>query len=145
MSLINELINSIETSRGENIVDLFKEYLEKQNSNILNPNYDLIETNTHLIILLEIPGVLNKSINIFFNGCILNVSGSKNPINDLSGFNIEKEEIIKKSIIDGDFNKEIKLPIYVTDKENVKLVNELGILKIIIKKNNDSSFNMIIN
>ena len=31
MSLINELINSIETSRGENIVDLFKEYLEKQN------------------------------------------------------------------------------------------------------------------
>ena len=73
------------------------------------------------------------------------MSGIKTPINDLSGFNIKKEDIIRKSIIDGDFNKKIKLPIYVTNKENVKLVNELGILKIIIKKNNDSAFNMIIN
>ena len=90
------------------------------------PPIDIVDTNNNLYVYVELPGVVENSITIdFFNNKF-----------DISGEKIKKYTIpsYKYEIIYGKFNRQITLPISVTNKENVDVKYDNGVLTVMIDK-----------
>jgi len=98
---------------------------------------DVIDRKDNLYIYVDIPGVLASSVNIDFYNNNISISGEK-----IKKYN---EVPFKKEIIYGQFNRKIVLPISVTNKENVIVSYNNGVLIITIDKQKESQNKFRIN
>ena len=99
--------------------------------NVWNPYVDIVDLKDYVNVYVEIPGVIEESIDIGFFNNKLTISGEK--------INSYIKEPLRREIPYGKFNREIVLPISVTSQENVSVCYISGILKISINKLKESS------
>ena len=129
MSSFQELLlnglNSIKIDDGD-IKGMINQAINSGHSKFWNPLVDIIDTDTILFLYVEIPGVNTESINISVYNNKLNIAGEK--LKKYTG------ELYKNEIGQGKFDRQIILPISVTNKKNISLTYEDGILTIKIDK-----------
>lgn len=101
-----------------------------------HPPVDIIDTQNNIYVYMELPGINENSISIDFFNNKLAISGEK----------IKKHSthIYKHEIVYGKFNRELTLPINVTNQKNVTINYENGILTLTIdkKKEEQNKFSM---
>jgi HSP20 family molecular chaperone IbpA len=91
-----------------------------------HPSVDIVDTVDNLYVYMEIPGVKNDSIRVDFFNNRLSISGEK-----IKKYSTPAE---KNEIVYGKFNRKIRIPICVTNKNNVNTTYSNGVLNIIIDK-----------
>lgn len=98
-----------------------------------SPSVDIMENNEEIVIIAEIPGVSEDSMDIQVTDGILTMKGEKK-------FPIEKQSDnyyrLERSY--GKFNRSFAIPAAV-DQTNVKASLKDGVLKILLKKKGDNS------
>ncbi|MBQ3033575.1 MAG: Hsp20/alpha crystallin family protein [Deferribacterales bacterium] len=98
-----------------------------------SPSVDIMENNEEIVIIAEIPGVSEDSMDIQVAEGILTMKGEKK-------FPIEKQSDnyyrLERSF--GKFNRSFAIPAAV-DQTNVKASLKDGVLKILLKKKPDNS------
>jgi HSP20 family protein len=123
MNYLIEGINNIENGTETNF---FSTILNQDRNYIYKPPIDLVETDTHIKINMDIPGVKKNTIDVnFFNNKIEVTGEREKPYS---------EESSKCEIFYGKFNRKITLPISVTNKNSVKINCNNGVLEIEINK-----------
>ena len=128
MTVINELVNSVLDSKNAfEIIDI----LVKKCTNEVSLSTDIYETTTQIIVLIDIPGIESKDIDIEFCNNLINIKGVRKK--DI------KETASKSEICYGKFCKKITLPLSITKKNSVSTNFKNGVLKIIIDKLNEST------
>lgn len=90
------------------------------------PPVDIIDTSTHLSVLIELAGVSQESISIDFFNNKLTVSGER--------IKTYKTPFFKNEIIYGNFKRTIILPVSVTNQKNVIVSYDKGMLSLFIDK-----------
>jgi HSP20 family protein len=93
------------------------------------PPVDIVDTKNNLYVYVELPGVVENSISIDFFNNKLSISGEK--IKRYSA------PVSKREIVYGKFDRQIVLPISVTNQANVDVKYENGILILLIDKNKE--------
>jgi HSP20 family molecular chaperone IbpA len=91
-----------------------------------HPSVDIVDTVNNLYIYMELPGVKNDSICVDFFNNRLSISGEK-----IKKYSTPAE---KNEIVYGKFNRKIRIPICVTNKNNVNTTYSSGVLRIVIDK-----------
>ena len=117
--------------------ELLRYGLSSENQ-LWNPAIDLMESVNNILLNIYIPGVSKDSINISFMANYIVISGRHEAPN-------YQDNIINNhphEIIYGNFERRIKLPIIVNDKENVTITLSNGVLSVIINK--DIDYNTLI-
>jgi HSP20 family molecular chaperone IbpA len=117
--------------------ELLRYGLSSENQ-LWNPAIDLMESVNNILLNIYIPGVSKDSINISFMANYIVISGRREAPN-------YQDNIINNhphEIIYGNFERRIKLPIIVNDKENVTITLSNGVLSVIINK--DIDYNTLI-
>jgi HSP20 family molecular chaperone IbpA len=94
-----------------------------------HPSIDIVDTNNNLYVYIELPGVIESSIDVDFFNNKLAISGEK-----LKRYTVAS---YKNEIVYGKFNRQITLPISVTNKDNVIVKYDNGVLTIIIDKSKE--------
>ena len=100
--------------------------------------YDLLENDTFIKIYIEIPGVSPKTLSVDFFNNKMKVVGEKIPY-------VQEDFHVKtQSIRQDDIDLNIELPMAITDRKNVRVSVDKGILCISIDKNAeaDNKFSM---
>jgi HSP20 family protein len=92
------------------------------------PTLDLSETDTHVIVKAEIPGVDPKAIDITLAGNLLTIAGKKEESSERKG-----ESYFHSERRFGSFRRSIQLPAYV-DSEKVSADHAHGVLTIQLEK-----------
>lgn len=90
------------------------------------PSIDIIDTKNNLYVYAELPGVTENSIGVDFFNNELAISGEK-----LKRYTAPSH---KNEIVYGKFNRKITLPISVTNRDNVTVKYDNGVLTLIIDK-----------
>ncbi len=93
---------------------------------VLNPYIDIVDTKKNLHIYMEIPGVSESSIIVDFFNNKLSISGEKTKCYSIPA--------TKNEISYGKFIRCITLPISVTNKDNVNVKYNNGVLAVTINK-----------
>ncbi len=96
--------------------------------NTWGPTLDLSETDKHVIVKAEIPGVDPKAIDITMAGNLLTISGKKEESSEQNG-----ESYFHSERRFGSFRRSIQLPAYV-DSEKVSADHANGVLTIQLEK-----------
>lgn len=107
------------------------------NTKSLFPFIDIYDSKDDLTIYVELPG-FHTNIKISFLNNKLTISGTKNYIKATTN------NIIKNELSYGNYSRDIILPIYIINKNNVSTKYEKGVLCIKINKNNEQSNKFII-
>ena len=129
------------TSRTSNSMDLLNGFLPPELRNavlgILGTNgqprrraeiaYTLIQSHNRIDIHMEMPGFSKDSVDIDFYNNKLIISGHKP-----SPVLLDDEKIVKTTVKHGLFRESVTLPVSVTNRENVTVKYENGILRIVI-------------
>lgn len=92
----------------------------------LQPDIDVLDTETNLYVYIELPGVTESSIKVDFYNKKVSISGEK-----LKRYT---EVPLKKEIVYGKFHRNIILPIGITKQENVSASYKNGVLLLTIDK-----------
>jgi HSP20 family protein len=92
------------------------------------PATDVVETENEIVIIVEVPGMNGRDIDVVTDGKILKVSGTRKNITPQ-----ERKQFHKLEIQVGPFERIIELPIPV-DHSNVSAQYEKGILNIRLRK-----------
>ena len=135
MSALQQLVcNGISLMEGNNTSNVsgaLSEFLQTQGLNmneIWQPAVDIIQNSDTITLYINIPGVKNDSINVdFFNNKVIVTGERKKPFSD-------RTTIVKNEIIYGKFERQIIIPISVTNRDNVKISSKNGVLIIFIDK-----------
>jgi|TARA_B100000497_G_C7594310_1_gene357313 HSP20 family protein len=135
--IIQNGIALLESNLNTSFSGQLSEILREQGINlpgIWNPSVDIINTESKLYVYANIPGVDSNTIDVDFYNNMINIKGER-LIPEIA------EEIInrKQEIIYGKFERKIIIPMSVTNRESVKILFEVGVLKIIVDKNLESS------
>ena len=98
-----------------------------------NPAIDLMDSVNSILLVIYIPGVNKESLNISFMANYIIVSGRRDfpdypPLQD-NVLNNRTQEIIY-----GNFERRVKLPIIVNNRENVNITLNNGVLNVNINK-----------
>ncbi len=93
---------------------------------VLNPYIDIVDTKKTLYVYMDIPGVSENSIVVDFYNNKLSISGEK--------IKCYSTPTIKNEISYGKFIRCITLPISVTNKDNVNVKYNNGVLTVTINK-----------
>lgn len=120
-----------------NLGELLRYGLSSENQ-LWTPAIDLVESVNDILLNIYIPGVSKDSLNISFMANYIVISGRREVLN-------YQDTIINnhsQEIIYGNFERRIKLPIIVNDKENVTITLSNGVLSVIINK--DIDYNTLI-
>ena len=129
--LVSNGIALMEGQQSSNVSGALSEFLQSQGLNmneIWQPSGDVVENSTTIAVYINIPGVKNDSIDVdFFNNRIIVKGERKRPYTD-------RMTIVKNEIIYGKFERQIIIPISVTNRDNVKINSKNGVLAIIIDK-----------
>jgi HSP20 family protein len=92
------------------------------------PSLDMSETDKHVIIRAEMPGVDPKDINLTISGNVLTLSGEKKEVSQRKS---ESWHHTERSF--GSFRRSMQLPTYV-DAEKVSAEHAHGVLTIQLEK-----------
>lgn len=129
--LVSNGIALMEGNQSTNVSGALSEFLQSQGVNlndIWQPAVDIVENNTNVCVYINIPGVKNDTIDVdFFNNRIVVTGERKRPFS-------ERMSIVKNEIIYGRFERQIIIPISVTNRENVKISSKGGVLVITIDR-----------
>lgn len=119
------------TQSSANVTGALSEFLQSQGVNlneIWQPAVDVVENANNVSVYINIPGVKNDTIDVdFFNNRIIVTGERKRPY-------AERMSVVKNEIIYGRFERQIIIPISVTNQENVKITSRGGVLVITIDK-----------
>lgn len=136
MSTLQEIvingIGAMEDTPNANLSNIFTNFLRQQGLNpeqLWKPLVDMVDNDDHIIMYIDIPGVIPDTLDVDFYNNKLKISGSRE-----KPYNVEP---LKKEIMYGNFTKEITLPISVTNKESVSVSAINGVLSIAIDKSNE--------
>ena len=104
-----------------------------------SPPIDIVDTKNNLYVYAELPGVVENSISIDIFNNKLSISGEK--------IRRYTAPVSKCEIVYGKFDRQIVLPISVTNKDNVDVKYDNGILTLIIdkKKEEQNRFRLGVN
>lgn len=91
-----------------------------------HPPVDIVDTTNNMYVYVELPGVTENSIGVDFFNNKLSISGEK--------VKRYTTPALKNEIVYGRFTRKITLPISVTNKANVHVYYESGVLTLIIDK-----------
>lgn len=94
------------------------------------PMVDLFEDKNYIYIIVDIPGVLQSSIELNFFNNKIEISGERVNKNDGNIGNIIKNEISY-----GKFIREVTIPLSITKRESINYTTDFGVLEIKIDKN----------
>ncbi|NRA73349.1 MAG: Hsp20/alpha crystallin family protein [Rickettsiales bacterium] len=100
--------------------------------NLLTPKSDIMETKNEYKVLMEMPGVEEKDIEVSLDNGILKITGKKDhseETKDATVHTIEREY--------GSFTKMLQLPDNVA-QEKIKANFKNGVLKLVIPKTDES-------
>jgi len=129
--LVSNGIALMEGNQTTNVAGALSEFFQSQGVNLNDfwqPAVDIVQNNVSIIVYINIPGVKNDSIDVdFFNNRII-VSGERKKLFT------ERMSVVKSEIIYGKFERQITIPISVTNQENVKISSRNGVLTITIDK-----------
>ena len=129
--LVSNGIALMEGNQSSNVTGVLSEFLQSQGVNLnefWQPSVDIVQSATTIIVYINIPGVKNDSIDVdFFNNRII-VTGERKKLFS------ERMTVVKSEIIYGRFERQITIPISVTNQENVKISSRNGVLLITIDK-----------
>ena len=105
-----------------------------------HPSVDIIDTKNNIYVYVELPGIHENSISIDFFNNKLSISGEKIKKHTTHSYT----KLCKQEIVYGKFNRELTLPINVTNQKNVTINYENGILTLSIdkKKEEQNRFSM---
>jgi HSP20 family protein len=96
------------------------------------PPADIYETNDEMVVVLELPGVNQKEVEISLVGDTLNVKGERRPPED-----VEKESRHRVERSFGSFFRALVLPSEV-DPDRIKAVYKDGLLEIRLPKREEA-------
>jgi len=107
-------------------IDNFIANSQVNSGRLWKPNIDIIDIKTEYKIFCDLPGIDSNSIDIDVYNNILTINGErkKNYIGS----------VIKTELVYGKFKKDVKLPIAVTNKDNVSVNYIDGVLIVTIDK-----------
>ena len=129
--LVSNGIALMEGNQSSNVSGALSEFLQSQGVNlneIWQPAVDIVENSNVVCVYINIPGVKNDTIDVdFFNNRIVITGERKRPFT-------ERMSVVKNEIIYGKFERQIIIPISVTNQENVKITSKCGVLVITIDK-----------
>ena len=124
---------------NEDVRSVLNQFVQTQDrgSGDWSPCVDVVDTPNNLYIYVDIPGVIDSSINVDFFNNKLSVTGEK-----LKKYSAST---LKNEIIYGKFARNITLPMSVTNKQNVSVKYENGVLLITIDKQQEEQNRFRIN
>lgn len=96
-----------------------------------HPPVDIYETEEHIVLKAELPGIDKKNIEVEINDNILVLKGERK-----FEKNVKEENYHRMERSYGVFQRAFTLP-YVVDKDNIKAKYNHGILEIILQKNRE--------
>ncbi len=108
--------------------DMVSNYLRStglSSNTMWKPVYSLNDTDTTLVIYIDLPGVPVDGVSMTFNNDIIQISGERFA---------PDTQINRGGVPYGKFQQCIKMPINVTNPDSVQTKLELGVLKIVIDK-----------
>ena len=105
---------------------------------VFHPNADIVETDDNVFIYMEVPGVIDSSINVDFFNNKITIGGEKIK-------NYADSEAYKTEIIYGTFTRNLTIPISVTNKQNVCVTCNNGVLTIAIDKKSEEEHKFRVN
>jgi HSP20 family protein len=134
MSSFQQLVSngiSIIEANNSSLSGSVTEFLRTQGINmneIWKPAVDIIQSSSTITLYINIPGVKNDSIDVdFCNNKVIVTGERKKPFSD-------RTTVVKNEIIYGTFERQIIIPISVTNRDNVKITSKNGVLIIVIDK-----------
>ena len=138
MSAFQQLVSNgiaiMEGNQTTNVSGALSEFLQTQGLNmheIWQPAADIVQNSSTITVYINIPGVKNDSIDVdFFNNKVIVTGERKRPFSD-------RYTVIKNEIIYGKFERQIIIPISVTNRDNVKITSKNGVLMIVIDKSSE--------
>jgi HSP20 family molecular chaperone IbpA len=138
MSALQQLVSNgiaiMEGNQTTNVSGALSEFLQTQGLNmneIWQPAADIVQNPSTITVYINIPGVKNDSIDVdFFNNRVIVTGERKRPFSD-------RNIVIKNEIIYGKFERQIIIPISVTNRDNVKITSKNGVLMIVIDKSSE--------
>jgi HSP20 family protein len=133
--LVSNGIALMEGNQQNNVSGVLSDFLQSQGLNMNDfwqPSVDIVETSTTVTVYINVPGIKNNSIDVdFFNNRIIVTGERKKPFSD-------RTTIVKNEIIYGKFERQIIIPISVTNRESVKISSKNGVLIIVIDKEREA-------
>uniref|UniRef100_A0A7C3E2S6 Hsp20/alpha crystallin family protein n=1 Tax=Gracilinema caldarium TaxID=215591 RepID=A0A7C3E2S6_9SPIR len=95
----------------------------------LAPSVDLVETNDGYTLMVDLPGVDKKDINLTVENNVITIEGEKNETKETK----DKKRFFRKETWEGSFRRTISLPVAV-DPDKVKAELKNGVLTVSIGK-----------
>jgi HSP20 family protein len=133
--LVSNGIALMEGNQQNNVSGVLSDFLQSQGLNMNDfwqPSVDIVETSTTVTVYINVPGIKNNSIDVdFFNNRIIVTGERKKPFSD-------RTTIVKSEIIYGKFERQIIIPISVTNRDSVKISSKNGVLIIVIDKEREA-------
>lgn len=133
--LVSNGIALMEGTQQNNVSGVLSDFLQSQGLNMNDfwqPSVDIVETSTTVTVYINVPGIKNNSIDVdFFNNRIIVTGERKKPFSD-------RTTIVKSEIIYGKFERQIIIPISVTNRDSVKISSKNGVLIIVIDKEREA-------
>jgi HSP20 family protein len=111
-------------------------------NNFYLPQTDIVVADRYITIFVELPGIEKNDIKLdFFNNKLDITANRKKPYED------EDTDIeVKKSEIHyGQVKRKISLPISVTNKDNVEVTFNNGLLKVVVDKQQEEKNRFSVN
>jgi HSP20 family protein len=112
--------------------EMFSSYLQQsgvssaRSSQYWKPPHDIVETESKVLVLLDVPGIQQDTLKVDFRNNLLIIEGDRNKIYD--------EDASQSQIVYGSFRKTVALPFAVTNPESVLVKNMNGVLHVTIDK-----------
>lgn len=142
--LIQNGLSLLDGNLNATFVSSLNELLNYHNVNtnqLWKPAIDLLDTPTNILLYIYIPGINSESISVDFFNDIVYVKGERNfPVNN----NIITRD---QEIIYGMFERRIKLPMCIINRESVNISLDNGVMLITIDKTteNRNRFSLTVN
>jgi HSP20 family molecular chaperone IbpA len=127
VQLLSQTISALDGGNtARSVSTIFNDVLQQS----LQP-CDIVETEKKIIIYFDMPGVLEDTINVDFDGNKITITGDR-----VSPYS--QDNVIRKEIVYGTFENNIdNLPITITSKNSVDITLTHGVLQIEIDKANE--------
>lgn len=119
-------LSLMEGNESNNFSDVFSDLLHSQS---YIPSVDIIDKRTEINIYLNVPGVKPETIDVNFYNNIINVKAQR-----VRPYINTECSIFKNEIIYGIFERNIGIPISVTNRDSVRISLSDGVLFICIDK-----------
>ncbi len=119
-------LSLMEGNESSNFSDVFSELLQSQS---YVPTVDIIDKGTELNLYINVPGVKPETIDVNFYNNVVNVKGQR--VRPYINTNCS---VYKNEVIYGIFERNIGIPISVTNRDSVSISLSDGVLFISIDK-----------